>query len=811
MSTPTVKAIDRRSVHQICSGQVVVTLSTALKELVENSLDAGATNIEIRLKNFGADSVEVIDNGSGVLPENFQALALKHHTSKLNVFSDLVGVETFGFRGEALSSLCALSDLSITTCHLSKSIGTRIEYNHDGQITKQNATARVPGTTVTLYNLFSTLPVRHKEFLRNLKREYAKLVQVLQSYCVISTGVRFSCHTQSEKGKKNLVLSTNGNAEMRENISNVFGPKQLQTVVEFKQVSPKQEDCEEQGLDIAGIDEDPIFCLTGYVSRGDHGAGRSTTDRQFIFINKRPCDLPKVIRLVNEVYHGFNRNQYPFVALNISLNKELVDVNVTPDKRQVFLQQEKVLLATIKSSLKSMFDPGTSSYQLNEKPLTQIKLGFSKLKDEGDKSAFSKSIKERLLLANATTVCKEKKRTSILNYTDTKQNSDVDTPAKTPLIDGTNDLKFEVEQHSNCLKKDDENEEYTKASRSVREETTIIENVEVGETDRCEVEELQDCNENDETNAISEAGDSFQGRLKIDSKCGTKSTGELKRKFETHTEDGSPEGSTHTTHKKIRLDDDCVKGMDTTNRKNITVKFDWQKLGTIEKNRERSEQTSNNARSFRATIAPENNQSAEEELGRHITKEMFGEMEIIGQFNQGFIISKLKNDLFIIDQHASDEKYNFEDQQKNTVIKSQRLICPQALDLTAVNESILLENIEVFRKNGFDFHVDEEAAVTERVKLVSSPVSKNWSFGKPDIDELIFMLSDNPGVSYRPSNVQKMFASRACRMSIMVGTSLNRAQMTRIVNHMGEMEHPWNCPHGRPTMRHLINLNMIRK
>ena len=108
MASPTVRAIDSRSVHQICSGQVVVTLSTAMKELVENSLDAGATNIEIRLKNYGADCIEVIDNGSGVLPENFAALALKHHTSKLNVFSDLVGVETFGFRGEALSSLCAL-------------------------------------------------------------------------------------------------------------------------------------------------------------------------------------------------------------------------------------------------------------------------------------------------------------------------------------------------------------------------------------------------------------------------------------------------------------------------------------------------------------------------------------------------------------------------------------------------------------------------------------------------------------------------------------------------------------------------------
>ena len=108
MSSNAVKPIDKQSVLKICSGQVVVTLATAVKELVENSLDAGATNIEVRIKNWGADSLEVIDNGVGVLPQNFAGLALKHHTSKLTTFDDLPGVETFGFRGEALSSLCAL-------------------------------------------------------------------------------------------------------------------------------------------------------------------------------------------------------------------------------------------------------------------------------------------------------------------------------------------------------------------------------------------------------------------------------------------------------------------------------------------------------------------------------------------------------------------------------------------------------------------------------------------------------------------------------------------------------------------------------
>ena len=215
------------------------------------------------------------------------------------------------------------------------------------------------------------------------------------------------------------------------------------------------------------------------------------------------------------------------------------------------------------------------------------------------------------------------------------------------------------------------------------------------------------------------------------------------------------------------------------------------------------------ARTFRAKINPESNRDAEEELRRQVDKTMFSQMEILGQFNLGFIITKLGGDLFIIDQHASDEKFNFETQQRNTTLQSQRLVVPQRLELTATNECILIDNLEIFRKNGFDFDIDETAEATRRVKLSALPISKNWAFGVEDVEELIFMLSDSPGVACRPSRVRKMFASRACRMSVMVGTALDRAQMRRVVSHMGEIEQPWNCPHGRPTMRHLINLGMI--
>lgn len=165
-----IKPIDARSVHQICSGQVVLSLSTAVKELIENSVDAGATSIDLRLKDYGVDLIEVSDNGCGVEEENFEGLALKHHTSKIQEFADLTQVGTFGFRGEALSSLCALSDVTVSTCHVSASIGTRLVLDHNGKITQKTPYPRPKGTTVSVQHLFYTLPVRHKEFQRNIKK-----------------------------------------------------------------------------------------------------------------------------------------------------------------------------------------------------------------------------------------------------------------------------------------------------------------------------------------------------------------------------------------------------------------------------------------------------------------------------------------------------------------------------------------------------------------------------------------------------------------------------------------------------------------
>ena len=228
----TIKALEGRTVHQIQSGQVIVDVCSVVKELLENSLDAGATAIDVRFKNNGLDSIEVQDNGSGIIPGNYETIALKHYTSKLTSYDDLSSLQTFGFRGEALSSLCALSKFHVTTARADEAPkGTRLDFEMSGKLKSTHVVASQKGTTVTVEDLFMSLPVRRRELEKNVKREYTKVLGVLQAYACISTQARISVSNVMAKGKKIPVFATKSNQTTRENIASVFGTKALSALV----------------------------------------------------------------------------------------------------------------------------------------------------------------------------------------------------------------------------------------------------------------------------------------------------------------------------------------------------------------------------------------------------------------------------------------------------------------------------------------------------------------------------------------------------------------------------------------------------
>ncbi|XP_054011244.1 mismatch repair endonuclease PMS2 [Hylaeus anthracinus] len=669
-----INAINKQTIHQICSGQVVLNLATAIKELVENSLDSGASLIDIKLKDYGKTCISVSDNGSGVLEQDFEGLGLKHHTSKLREFSDLMEVKTFGFRGEALSSLCSLAEVSIITRHCTSEHGFKLEFDHDGILRMKEAYAREIGTTVHVKDLFKCLPVRAKEFEKNVKKEYSRAIHILYSYCLVSVDTKITCSNTISGKSSNLVVSTASSSNVLSNINKIFGKKSTDGLFELELLPPDEATKQEYNLPNDIVVDFEWNC---YISSCDHDVGRSAPDRQFFYVNSRPCDLVKINKLINHTYHKYNNKQYPFVFLNLKLNKQSADINVTPDKRTIFCVQERLILATLKFSLVTKWNQLQGS--LTIKPISELNFGL-------------------------------KRKTS-----PTK----LDPPAK----------------------------------------------------------RLQNLHALPQTE--------------------------------------------HVNKKCIQYDDNGIEG-DTINQIKILDSAEMQiSISTIkQKFQERqnmSKRTSTDTRiKYKAQMESNQNSNAEKELKRELTKESFLKMEIIGQFNRGFIIARLKEDLFIIDQHATDEKYRFEKLNNETQLKTQKLIIPKCLNLSSLNETILIEHQKTFEDNGFSFEINSEADSGHRVNLTGIPVSGYWQFGQEDIEELIFLIREG-GVEnkekhiFRPSRVSQMLASRACRSAVMIGTVLNNNEMQKLIIQMAQMENPWSCPHGRPTIRHLLSLQLTYK
>jgi DNA mismatch repair ATPase MutL len=253
------------------------------------------------------------------------------------------------------------------------------------------------GTTVLLEKLFHTLPVRHKEFTKNLKREFHKLMHVVQCYCLISEGVKLSClNIIGDKTTK--LMSTHSKNCLKDNIIEIFGLSNFTNMVKFEQSEPSDDilveyklkkateststqksDDSNPDLDLTSNLSDMVvqenepaskyssqFKIEGFVSNCSHNFGRSAPDRQYIYVNKRPCDHSKITKLMNEVFHQFNRNQYPMFVLNICLNSRDVDVNVTPDKLQMFIKNDMLLLAILKSSLLKMYNRSIKSLNISD-------------------------------------------------------------------------------------------------------------------------------------------------------------------------------------------------------------------------------------------------------------------------------------------------------------------------------------------------------------------------------------------------------------------------------------------------------------
>ncbi|XP_039178046.1 PMS1 protein homolog 1 isoform X4 [Crotalus tigris] len=186
------KQLPAETVRLLSSSQVIVSVVNVVKELVENSLDANATSIDVKLENYGFEKIEVRDNGDGIKAVDVPVMAMKHYTSKISSSEDLESLSTYGFRGEALGSICSISQVSITTRTAADDFSTQYNFDISGHIISQKPSHLGTGTTVTVQKLFKNLPVR-KQFYstdKKCKEEMKKTQKLLMAYGIIKPELR---------------------------------------------------------------------------------------------------------------------------------------------------------------------------------------------------------------------------------------------------------------------------------------------------------------------------------------------------------------------------------------------------------------------------------------------------------------------------------------------------------------------------------------------------------------------------------------------------------------------------------------------
>ena len=325
-----IKQMDEILANKIAAGEVVEKCSSVVKELVENSIDAGSSEIKIDLIESGTKEIKVIDNGKGMDRIDAVNAFNRHATSKIIDEDDLYHIDTLGFRGEALASIASVSKIELTTS--TGDIGTIVNINGGKVLSVENGDAR-RGTKITVSELFYNTPARLK-YMKSIYAELASITEYVSRIALSFPNIRFTLTNNS-----NILLKTDGSNNLLKTINDIYG-----------------KDIVKQMLDINGENDD--FKITGYISKPE--VHRSNRNHMIILVNNRVIKNNNINKCINDAYMGYKPDtRYPVVVINIILDPYLVDVNIHPTKMDVKFSKEDSLLDLITKTIRDRLKPIT--------------------------------------------------------------------------------------------------------------------------------------------------------------------------------------------------------------------------------------------------------------------------------------------------------------------------------------------------------------------------------------------------------------------------------------------------------------------
>jgi len=331
---PTIKKLDEAVVNRIAAGEVIQRPANALKEMIENSLDAKATSITVTVKSGGLKLLQIQDNGCGIRKDDMGIVCERFTTSKLTKFEDLSSIATYGFRGEALASISHVAHVTITTRTEESNCAFKASYSDGKLVPPRPGLSADPkpcagnkGTQITVEDLFYNVSTRRKA-LKSPGEEFAKIADVVSKYAIHNSGVAFTLKKQGENMAD--VRTTNG-ASILDNIRAIYGASVAREL-----------------LEVSCDNERYAFKMQGYISNANY----SVKKLQFLlFINHRLVDSSAMRKAIEALYEAYiPKNSHPFVYMSLEIAPSNVDVNVHPTKHEVhFLHEDSITEAIQKA------------------------------------------------------------------------------------------------------------------------------------------------------------------------------------------------------------------------------------------------------------------------------------------------------------------------------------------------------------------------------------------------------------------------------------------------------------------------------
>lgn len=332
----TIKILPEQVVNKIAAGEVVERPASVVKELIENALDAGADELVITIRSGGKSLIQVIDNGSG-MSESDAALCLERHaTSKISRWEDLQAIRSFGFRGEAIASVAAVSDLEIKTRMKDDTMATVIRV-HGGHVAETTKEAGLPGTTVTVKNLFYNVPAR-RQFLKTHNTEFRHAASIIKKFAIAFPGVEFTLIHEDDR------VFQLRKADLPGRLEKVIGRETMAHTLE--------------------VDRERV---SGYVSRPTFSL--KTQGEQFLFLNRRPIFSRTVQSAVFGAYgHSIPKGDRPFYVLFLDWDVSDFDVNVHPTKAEVKFRDDQQVYRTVYHAVVDSMNTDALIPQLTPEP-----------------------------------------------------------------------------------------------------------------------------------------------------------------------------------------------------------------------------------------------------------------------------------------------------------------------------------------------------------------------------------------------------------------------------------------------------------